>query len=81
MLEKVGLRPKTQRYLNLMISECISLVTILVFRLPFFTPVIGVNMGDFPGKYGTVSLFIPSLIVIHEVKADHTKLRIIPFIK
>ena len=66
MLETVGLQPKTQRYLNLMISECISLVIILIFRCPSFTLVIGVNTGDFPGKYGAVSLFIPSLIVIHE---------------
>ena len=80
VLETIGLRPKTQRYLNLIISECISLVT-FIFQCPFFTPVIGVNTGHYPGKYGTVSLFTPSLIVIHGVKADHAKLSIMSFIK
>ena len=79
-LETIGLQPKTQRYLNSMISECISLV-IFIFRCPLFAPVIGVNAGHYPIKYWTVFLFTPSLIVIHGVKADHTKLSIISFKK
>ena len=69
ILEAIGLLPKTQRYRNLMISECISLV-IFIFRCPFSTQVIGVNTGHYLDKYGAVSLFTLSLRVIHGVKVD-----------
>ena len=67
IMETIGLRAKTRRYVNPMIFKEISL-TIFVFMCTIFAVAIWVNMGHYLDKYQTVTLFILSLVVIHIVK-------------